>query len=66
MLEADEVFCTGTAVVVAPVGKVTYQHKVHHFSGGKIGPITNKCKEVLLSIQREEITDPFGWILKIK
>ena len=65
-LEADEVFCTGTAVVVAPVGKVTYQNKVHHFSGGSIGPITNKCKETLTSIQREEITDPFGWVLKIK
>ena len=66
LLEADEVFCTGTAVVVAPVGKVTYKNKVHHFSGGNIGPITNKCKETLTSIQREEITDPFGWVLKIK
>lgn len=25
LLDADEVFCTGTAVVVAPVGSVTYQ-----------------------------------------
>ena len=66
LLEADEVFCTGTAVVVSPVGKVTYQDKVHHFSGGSIGPIANKCKETLTSIQREEITDPFGWVLKIK
>ena len=66
LLEADEVFCTGTAVVVAPVGKVTYQNKVHHFSDGNIGLITNKCKETLTSIQREEITDPFGWVLKIK
>ena len=66
LLEADEVFCTGTAVVVAPVGKVTYQNKVHHFSGGNIGSITKKCKETLTSIQREEITDPFGWVLKIK
>ena len=66
LLEADEVFCTGTAVVVAPVGMVTYQNKVHHFSGGSIGPITNKCKDTLTSIQREKITDPFGWVLKIK
>ena len=66
LLEADEIFCTGTAVVVAPVGKVTYQNKVHHFSDGNIGSITNKCKETLTSIQREEITDPFGWVLKIK
>ena len=66
LLDADEVFCTGTAVVVAPVGKITYQNKVHHFSDGNIGSITNKCKETLTSIQREEITDPFGWVVKIK
>ena len=52
--------------MVAPVGKVTHQDKVYHFSNGKIGPITKKCKEVLSSIQREEITDQFGWILRIK
>lgn len=27
LIEADEVFCTGTAVGVAPVGSITYQHK---------------------------------------
>ena len=47
LLEADEIFCTGTAVVLAPVGKVTHQDKVYHFSNGKIGPITKKCKEDL-------------------
>lgn len=32
LLEADEAFCTGTAVVVTPIGAVTYQdkrYKVH-------------------------------------
>jgi len=27
LIEADEVFCTGTAVGVAPVGSITYQDK---------------------------------------
>lgn len=27
LLEADEVFCTGTAVVVSPVGSITYRGK---------------------------------------
>lgn len=27
VMDADEVFCTGTAVGVAPVGTVTYQDK---------------------------------------
>lgn len=27
LLDADEVFCTGTAVVVSPVGSITYLGK---------------------------------------
>ena len=27
LFNADEVFCTGTAVVVSPVGSITYQGK---------------------------------------
>ncbi|KAL9396448.1 hypothetical protein Peur_010701 [Populus x canadensis] len=27
LINADEVFCTGTAVVVEPVGSITYQDK---------------------------------------
>jgi branched-chain amino acid aminotransferase len=27
LINADEVFCTGTAVVVSPVGSVTYMGK---------------------------------------
>lgn len=27
LLDADEVFCTGTAVGVAPVGSITYRDK---------------------------------------
>lgn len=30
LMDADEVFCTGTAVVVAPVGSVTYQDKRYY------------------------------------
>lgn len=62
LLEADEVFCTGTAVIVTPVGRITYMDQVYEFSGGGIGPIANKCKQTLTALQREEIDDPFGWL----
>ena len=65
MLEADEVFCTGTAVVVAPVGKITYENKVYEFEYSEIGPIAKKCKETLTALQRQEISDPFGWVRPI-
>lgn len=32
LLDADEVFCTGTAVVVAPVGSITYLERRQVFS----------------------------------
>lgn len=31
LIDADEVFCTGTAVVISPVGSVTYQDKRYLF-----------------------------------
>lgn len=61
LLEADEVFCTGTAVTVTPVGKITHNNEVFEFSKD-IGPIANKCKKMLIGIQRQEIEDPFGWL----
>ena len=62
LIEADDVFCTGTAVVVTPVGKVTYNNQVHEINKKQLGPIAGKCKELLSAIQRQEIDDPFGWI----
>ena len=31
VLDADEVFCTGTAVVVSPVGSITYLGKRYNY-----------------------------------
>jgi len=65
MLEADEVFCTGTAVIVAPVGQITFKNKIYEFDYSDIGPIAKKCKETLTALQRQEISDPFGWLKTI-
>ncbi len=65
-LNADEVFCSGTAVVVTPVGKITTNKTSTTINKNKIGPITKKIRKILLGIQREEIEDPFNWIYPIK
>ena len=62
VLDADEVFCTGTAVVVTPVGKITLDGKDHLIQNGEIGELTNQLRRELLGIQREECDDPFGWL----
>lgn len=64
-LKADEVFCSGTAVVVTPVGKITTNNESSTINKNKMGPITNEIREILLGIQREERDDPFGWIYPI-
>ena len=63
---SDEVFCTGTAVSVSPVGSITDDDGVHSLSDGNIGPYTMKLKELLVGIQREDIDDDFGWLFPIE
>lgn len=65
LLSADEVFCTGTAVVVTPVGKITHNEKTHLINNNKMGPITDKLRKTILGIQHEELEDTFGWIYDI-
>ena len=65
ILHADEVFCTGTAVVVTPVGTITYQGEKIVIRDGNMGPCTQRLRETLVGIQLQEIDDPFGWAIAV-
>ena len=65
VLTADEVFCTGTAVVVTPVGNISFQGENHVIGTPGKGSVAKQLKNTLLNIQQEEIEDPFGWITPI-
>jgi branched-chain amino acid aminotransferase len=60
-----EVFASGTAAIVSPVGQINYQGKVYAIGGGKIGGLTQRLYNELLQIQYGEKEDPFGWRVKI-
>ena len=62
LFEAEEVFCTGTAVQITPVGRITYQNEVYDYHKEDLGPITKKLKKTLTKIQRGEMSDPFRWL----
>ena len=62
LFEAEEVFCTGTAVQITPVGRITYKNNVYNYCSENLGPITKKLKKTLTKIQRGEINDLFGWL----
>ena len=62
LLNADEVFFTGTAVIVAPVGSITFNNKKIEYIKSYSDSMTKKIREALIDIQNENIADPFGWI----
>jgi len=64
-LAADEVFCAGTAAIVAPIGSINYQEKDYIFCEGEIGDITNEIYNYLTGIQFGTSDDEFGWMTEI-
>ncbi|CAN0917707.1 Branched-chain amino acid aminotransferase 2, chloroplastic [Linum grandiflorum] len=65
LLTADEVFCTGTAVVVSPVGSITYKGQTNKYGGGGVGAVSRKLYNVLTSIQMGVVEDNMNWTLEL-
>lgn len=62
-LAADEVFTTGTAVVLCSVGSLTYQGtKQRYGTEGQPRPVALELYEALTGLQQERTEDPFGWV----
>ncbi len=60
-----EVFASGTAAIVSPVGLIHYNKKEYAINQGKTGPVTERLYNEILQIQYGEKEDPFGWRIKI-
>ena len=63
--DLEEVFGTGTAAVVSPVGKLRYKDDVMTIGEGKIGQLTQKLYDEITGIQWGKKDDPFGWRIKL-
>jgi branched-chain amino acid aminotransferase len=61
----QEVFGAGTAVVISPVGSLSYRGRQVQIGKGTVGPLATRLYEYLLSLQRGEIEDPFGWVERV-
>ncbi|XP_068656526.1 branched-chain-amino-acid aminotransferase 2, chloroplastic-like [Aristolochia californica] len=64
LMKADEVFCTGTAVVVAPVGSITYRDKRTQYRTGA-GTISQVLHLNLTGIQMGLVEDKKGWTVEM-
>ncbi|EXB78255.1 Branched-chain-amino-acid aminotransferase 3 [Morus notabilis] len=65
LLDADEVFCTGTAVVVSPVGSITYLGKRVAYADGGVGVVSQKLYSVLTRLQMGLTEDKMGWTVEL-
>ncbi|KAI9399563.1 hypothetical protein POPTR_002G113600v4 [Populus trichocarpa] len=65
LMDADEVFCTGTAVGVAPVGTITYQDRRVEYNVGEES-VSQKLYSILEGIKTGVIEDKKGWTIEIQ
>ncbi|MBQ9941303.1 MAG: branched-chain amino acid aminotransferase [Clostridia bacterium] len=63
--ELKEVFGTGTAAVISPVGELNYNGKIMTINDGKIGTISQKLYDVMTGIQWGNLADDMGWIERV-
>ncbi|CAA0839697.1 Branched-chain-amino-acid aminotransferase 5-chloroplastic [Striga hermonthica] len=66
LLDADEVFCTGTAVVVSPVGSITYLNKRVSYGNEGVGRVSQQLYSALTSLQMGLSEDKMGWVMELK
>ena len=62
----EEVFGTGTAAVISPVGKLRYQDRVMMIGTGETGTLSKKLYDSLTAIQWGRSEDSFGWTVEVK
>ncbi len=61
----EEVFGTGTAAVISPVGKLRYVDDVMLINNGEIGPLSQKLYDTMTGIQYGKLEDKFGWRVQL-
>lgn len=61
----EEAWGTGTAAVVSPIGRFSYNGKEYDVNGGKIGEVTQKLYDTLTGMQWGKLEDSYGWIYKL-
>ena len=61
----EEVFGTGTAAVISPVGKLRYKDDVMTIGDGSTGPLSMKLYDTITGIQTGKLPDTMNWRLQV-
>lgn len=62
----EEIFGSGTAAVVSPVGRLVWGDKTIVVGDGNMGPITRMLYDTITGIQYGRNEDPYGWTYELK
>jgi branched-chain amino acid aminotransferase len=60
-----EMFASGTAAVISPVGEICCKGKDYKVGDGKIGELARKLYDEITGIQYGRKEDPFGWRVRL-
>jgi len=61
----EEVWGTGTAAVISPVGQLRWGDKIMQIQDGEIGPISRSLYETITGIQVAKIPDNHNWTVEV-
>lgn len=61
-----EVFGTGTAAVISPVGEFGYRDQKIMINGGKMGELSQRLYQAIVGIQRGRLPDDFQWLIPLQ
>ena len=60
-----EMWGTGTAAVISPVGELGYRDTRMVINGGRIGELTQRLYDAITAVQYGTTNDPHGWVTKV-
>ena len=61
-----EMFASGTAAVISPVGELKYKDTDMIINNGEIGPIAQELYDTIYGIQTGTVEDELGWTVEVK
>lgn len=64
--ELQEVFASGTAAVISPIGSLCYKGEDYKVADGEVGPVAQKLYDTLYGMQTGKVEDDMGWTVKVE
>ena len=63
--QLKEVFGTGTAAVISPVGELNWNGNAIQIGDGKTGPVSQRLYDTMTGIQYGKLPDTMNWIVRV-